>query len=395
MKNQWTNHLSGYVKVQVKGRGATRFINRLLEQKVLVWDVKTMGTETVVFYMKLEEVPTLRVAARKSECKVTFLERKGAPFFGKKLLKYSGLLVGLFLFCTLIFLLSNVVWGIEIKGASPATEHEVRKALEDMDIKVGKLQFGLNQMEDIQKELSERVPAITWIGVQLKGTTFEFQVVEKKQPKKEANETYMNLIAAKNATIVQPIVEKGQGMVEKNQYVQKGDVLVSGFIGREDSKKFVGAKGKVMAETWYKTTVTVPLKTNLFVFNGDSKTKHIIKFGDFEVPIWGFGDHGFPEYEVEVERKDFHFFGWEIPVTFHKKTYLSKEKAVRVYTEEEAAVQAEKMARQDVLKLAPDGASIMDEKILHKRSHNGKVKMTIHYQVLENIAIGQPMIQGD
>ena len=66
MKNQWTNHLSGYVKVQVKGRGATRFINRLLEQKVLVWDVKTMGTETVVFYMKLEEVPTLRVAARKA-----------------------------------------------------------------------------------------------------------------------------------------------------------------------------------------------------------------------------------------------------------------------------------------------------------------------------------------
>ena len=272
MKNDWTNHLSGYVKVQVNGRGATRFINRLLEQKVLVWDVKNMGTETVVFYMKLEEVPTLRVAARKSECKVTFLERKGAYFFGKKLLKYSGLLVGLFLFCTLIFILSNVVWGIEIKGASPATEHEVRKALEEMDIKVGKLQFGLDQMEDIQKELSERVPAITWIGVQLKGTTFEFQVVEKKQPKKEANETYMNLIAAKSGTIVQPMVEKGQGIVEKNQYVQKGDILVSGFIGREDKKKFVGAKGKVMAETWYKTTVTVPLKTNLFVFNGDSKT---------------------------------------------------------------------------------------------------------------------------
>lgn len=395
MKNDWTNHLSGYVKVQVNGRGATRFINRLLEQKVLVWDVKNMGTETVVFYMKLEEVPTLRVAARKSECKVTFLERKGAYFFGKKLLKYSGLLVGLFLFCTLIFILSNVVWGIEIKGASPATEHEVRKALEEMDIKVGKLQFGLNQMEDIQKELSERVPAITWIGVQLKGTTFEFQVVEKKQPKKEANETYMNLIAAKSGTIVQPMVEKGQGIVEKNQYVQKGDILVSGFIGREDNKKFVGAKGKVMAETWYKTTVTVPLKTNLFVFNGDSKTKNTIKFGDFEMPVWGFGEHGFPEYEVEEDRKVFRFFGWEIPITFHKKTYLSKEKAVRVYTEEEAAVQAEKMARQDVLKLAPDDASIIDEKILHKRSHNGKVKMTIHYQVLENIAIGQPMIQGD
>ena len=395
MKNHWTNHLGGYVKVQVNGRGAARFINRLLEQKVLVWDVKTMGTETVVFYMKLEEIRTLRVAARKSECKVTFLERKGAPFFGKKLMKYSGLLVGLALFCSIIFILSNVIWGIEIKGASPATEHEVRKALEEMDIKVGKLQFGLDQMEDIQKDLSERVPAITWIGVQLKGTTFEFQVVEKKQPKEEGNESYMNLVAAKNATIVQPMVERGQGMVEKNQYVRKGEILVSGFIGREDNKKFVGAKGKVMAETWYKTTVAVPLKTNLFVYNGDSKTKYSVKFGDFEMPVWGFGDHGFPEYEMEEDRKTFRFFGLEVPISFHKKNYLSKEKAVRVYTEKEAVIQAEKMARQDVLKLAPDDAAIIEEKILHKRSYNGKVKMTIHYQVLENIAIGQPMIQGD
>ncbi len=395
MKNHWTNHLSGYVKVQVSGRGAARFINRLLEQKVLVWDVKNMGTESVVFYMKLEEIRTLRVAARKSDCKVTFLERRGAPFFGKKIMKYSGLLVGLILFCTMIFILSNVIWGIEVKGASPATEHEVRKALEEMDIKVGKLQFGLDQMEDIQKELSERVPAITWIGVQLKGTTFEFQVVEKKQPKENENESYMNLVAAKSATIVQPMVEKGQGMVEKNQYVEKGDILVSGFIGREDNKKFVGAKGKVMAETWYKTTVTVPLKTHLFVFNGDSKTKHTVKVGGFEIPIWGFGELEFPEYEIEEDSKTFRFFGWELPVSYHKKMYLSKEKAVRVYTEEEAAVQAEKMARQDVLKLAPDDAAIIEEKILHKRSHNGKVKMTIHYQVLENIAIGQPMIQGD
>ncbi|MDQ7864118.1 hypothetical protein RCO48_32715 [Peribacillus frigoritolerans] len=35
------------------------------------------------------------------------------------------------------------------------------------------------------------------------------------------------------------------------------------------------------------------------------------------------------------------------------------------------------------------------KKILHESMENGKVKLSIHYQVIEDIAIGQPIIQGD
>ena len=395
MKNHWTNKFTGYIKVQVKGRGKERIINKMLKDDILIWDAKNMGTETVVFYMRLQDVPELRDAVRNSGCKVSFLERKGGPFFALKLKKYSGLVVGLMMFFIIIFLLSNMVWGIKIEGASPAIEHQVRKELDRMNIKVGALQFTIGDMEDIQKELSEKVPAITWIGVQLEGTTFHFQVVEKKQPKRDSSDIYVNLVSSKRATIVQPMVERGQGLVEKHQVVNKGQVLISGFIGREDNQKFVGAKGRVMAEAWYKTSVEVPLETNLYVFNGDDKDKYSLSFGDTDVPIWGFGEHQFKEYELEEEHKPIKFLKWELPVTYHKKIYHSKEKVKRVYTQSEAEKQALDMGKKDVLKIAPEGAKIMNEKILKNNLVNGKVKMTIHYQVLENIAIGQPMIQGD
>jgi similar to stage IV sporulation protein len=38
---------------------------------------------------------------------------------------------------------------------------------------------------------------------------------------------------------------------------------------------------------------------------------------------------------------------------------------------------------------------IVEEKILHESMENGKVKLSIHYQVIEDIAIGQPIIHGD
>lgn len=395
MKNHWTNTITGYIKVQIKGRGTERLINRMLKEGIQVWDAKNMGTETVVFYMKLQDVPKLRSSVRNSDCKVSFLERKGGPFFALKLKKYSGLVVGVMMFFIIIFILSNMIWGIKIEGASPAIEHQVRRELDKMNIKVGKLQFTVGDMEDIQKELSERVPAITWIGVQLEGTTFHFQVVEKKQPEKNPADLYVNLVSSKKATIVQTMVERGQGLVEKHQVVTKGQILVSGLIGKEDNQKFVGAKGKVMAEAWYKTSVEVPLETNLYVFNGDVKKKYNLSFGNVQVPIWGFGQHEFKEYEVEEDRKRFKFFKWDLPITYHKKIYRSKEMVTRVYTKSEAEKQALKMGEKDVLKIAPDEARIMNKKILKNRFDNGKVKMTIHYQVLENIAIGQPMIQGD
>ena len=395
MKNQWTNNITGYMKVQVSGRGIERLINKMLKEGIQIWNAKNMGTEVVVFYMKLQDVPNLRNAVRNTGCKVSFLERKGGPFFALKLKKYSGLVVGVMMFFIIIFFLSNMIWDIKIDGASPAVEHQVKKELDKMNIKVGKLRFTVGDMEDIQKDLSERVPAITWIGVQLEGTTFHFQVVEKKQPKKNNADLYVNLVSAKKATIVQTMVERGQGLVEKHQVVNKGQLLVSGFIGKEDNQKFVGAKGKVMAEAWYKTSVEVPLETNLSVFNGDAKNKYSLSFGKIEIPIWGFGQHNFKEFEVEENLKPFMFFKWELPIAYHKKIYRSKEKVTRIYTRPEAEKQALEMGKNDVLKLAPEDAKIMNEKILKNHFENGKVKMTIHYQVLENIAIGQPMIQGD
>ena len=214
MKNHWIHFFSGIVTVKITGKGLERFINTFTRNGLTIWNVKRQGVQSLTFKMKLTDVKKIRSIVKGSECKVHFLKREGAPFLLKRLFQNSGLLVGAILFIFVIFLLSNMVWGINVKGADPATEYKIYKELDKMGIKVGKLQLFVDNVESIQQQLSNNIEEITWVGVELKGTTYHLQVVEKNEPKQPEYFSPQHLVAKKKAVIVDMFVEEGKAVVD-------------------------------------------------------------------------------------------------------------------------------------------------------------------------------------
>ena len=49
------------------------------------------------------------------------------------------------------------------------------------------------------------------------------------------------------------------------------------------------------------------------------------------------------------------------------------------------------MAKKEIKSHLDEDAIIKDEKILHKAIENGKVILDIHFKIIENIAVGQPI----
>jgi similar to stage IV sporulation protein len=395
MKNQWIEFYSGIVTVKITGKGIERLINSLTRNRIVIWGVKRSGTDSIIFKMKLSDIHKLRKYRSGTHCKVRFLQRKGAPFLLKRLFRNSGFLLGAFGFIFVMMILSNIVWGIEVKGAKPATEHQIRKALTEMGIKVGKLQFYMEDVEAIQRNLTNRIEELTWVGVELKGTTYHLEVVEKNQPDKIEKIGPRNLVAKKKAIIVELFVEKGQPRVKRYDHVVPGQLLVSGSIGNEEKPKMVPAKGEIFGETWYKSDVKLPLNSTFYVFNGNEQRKHSIKFGKLSIPIWDFKKIAFQEYEKEQNVKKMRFFKWEIPISYVHETYREREKVLRKYTKEEAVQMAKNLAREDIKRHISEEAIIKGEKILHETYQNGNVNLSIHFQVIEDIAKPQPIIQGD
>ncbi|MEW9049583.1 MAG: sporulation protein YqfD [Neobacillus sp.] len=391
MKNQWVDFFYGKVTVKVTGKGIERFLNSLIRNHLHIWNVKRHGTETITFTMKLQDALKIRYYAKQRECSVSFLKRSGMPFLFKRLLKNSGFVAGAVLFLFVILFLSNVIWGIEVRGAKPATEYQIRKELDKMGVKIGKVQFFVDNVEAIQRQLTNNVGNLTWVGVELRGTTYHLQVVEKKEPDKQELLSPQNLVAKKKAVIANMYIETGQKLVKINQHVEEGQILVSGVIGKEGQTEVVAAKGEVWGETWYMSHVEQPLQTDFKVFDGREKQKHFLLIGSYEIPVWGFGKTEFTEFETERNVQQIQFLKWKLPISYGNETLRASEKITRTYTRKEAEEVALNLAKKEIKSGLDEDAIIKDEKILHKEMKNGKVILDIHFKIIENIAIGKPI----
>ncbi len=395
MRNQWTNFYTGYVQVKAKGITVENFVNALVRNNIHIWNMKRESENAVTFYISLNNVNRMRRIVRRYPCKVYFKKRAGLPFLTKRLLLNSGFLLGFILFLTGLFLLSNVVWNIEVTGAKPETEHQIRKELKAMGVEIGKFQFFIDGSDEIQRNLSHEIDAITWVGVELRGTTFHLQVVEKKEPEIVSKVDKQNLVATKKAVIRRIFVEKGKAAVEVNDYVKKGQLLVSSNISNGENSEFVSAKGVVLGETWYKSTVEIPLVSKFHVYSGIEETKHYVRVNKLSLPIWGFGKTTIADYETDETDRPLYFLGYKLPISYKSVTYRDKETVTREYSKKEAIEKGREIGSNDLKKILPVESKIIGEKILHERFEHGKVVLSIHYQVLENIAIERPIVQGD
>ncbi|MCD7033054.1 sporulation protein YqfD [Metabacillus sp. GX 13764] len=395
MKNGWTNFLMGYVCVILSGKGAERFVNECIRNSIPVWHVKRLKNEELSFFIRLKDVHALRPIARKNECKCRFGKKKGIPFLLKRTGRNIGFAIGFFLFLGVLFLLSNMIWSIEIQGAKPETEHLIKKELQRIGVKNGSVQFFIPNAEEIQKALSEHVKVITWVGVELNGTSYHLKVVEKNEPNQTEALSPGNIVAKKKAVITRMFVSHGKPLVMVNDHVVKGQLLVSGVIGTEKNAKVIASKAEIYGETWYRSSVNIPRSTNFNVYSGNSNIKHYITFGSLKVPVWGFGQKKFTQSVKEENQHDAYFLGWRLPISYIKETDREKEQAKRVYTAAEARTEGLKIGRTDVLRKIGGSGKIIGEKVLHQTNENGKVKMIILYQAIENIAKTTPIVQGD
>lgn len=386
---------SGSVKAVITGKGTERFINECVRQGIVVWDVKKPGTHALSFSMYLKDIKKIRRVVRKNDCKLRFIGKKGLPFLVQKAIYNSGFLIGAFLFLIIVTLLSNMVWGIKVEGAKPETEHLIIKELKKLGVEKGKLQFFIEDNESLQRHLEEAINDITWIGVELNGTTYHFEVVEKNQPDPPEQYSPRNLVANKTAIIKKLIVEEGRPVKAVNDLVKKGDILVSGKIGKEGEEVYVPARGKIFGETWYKSSVEVEITTKLNVMTGENKQKHYISIGDLRIPVWGYGKVEYKEYQTEIDKRPIKFFNWELPIAYEKVAIRESEEITRKYTTNEAVEEAKRIGRNALEQDLDSDAEIIEEKVLRQSINNGKVKLEIKYNVIENIVTTIPLVQGD
>ncbi|QDI89776.1 sporulation protein YqfD [Salicibibacter halophilus] len=389
----------GLVEMKVEGEELETFINHCVENDIALSEIRRTSSGTKLqATIRIADVKPLRKVAKMTNVSVRFGKRRGLYLFTRQWRRRFGFIVGILAFCAVLVLLSQMVWRVDIEGASPGIEHEIEEWAANIGLKPGQPQWELPPEAEIQQRVSEEVPGATWIGVERQGTTYQFHVVEQHLAEEEDEVAPRHLVAEKNGVIRDIYVEHGRAEVAPNAYVEKGDVLISGLIGREESENMAqtAAIGDVRAETWYRGTVELPMEISGEVFTGErTRSLDFQLFGN-EWTFWGRdAEHLFEQYQTTTDQLRIPLYFTDIRLPVERTSYEEKTIVTRTYEEDEVQEIAKQLGERQLLRNLDSDAKILSENILQEQRDSGTVKLSILYEVEEDIAREAPITQGD
>ncbi|MDQ0190476.1 sporulation protein YqfD [Alicyclobacillus cycloheptanicus] len=378
----------GSLHVELRGPGASAVIRELQRAGVALYEVR-VGSRTCNLVISLQDFPALYRVCRQNGVKLRFLEKSGAPFFARALLRRKFLLLGLGLFVALVFLWSSMIWQVTVSGVEGEDVQAVVQAARDSGLYVGAWKRNIPDVNAVQQEMLAKLPDAIWVGVQIEGTKAQVKVVEKIPGVTERSEQPHSILVAKPGVIRRVIATRGQVLVHPGQAVQPGQVAISGSLGQGTHQ--VAASGKVLAEVWYQSKVQIPLQIQQNELTGESVTRTYLDIFGLSVRIWGWAE---PRYPSAVERDEvtsWDIGDWVLPIQLKRVQVQQAQQTAYVRSLDEAQQEAVRMAAQDVRRQMQPGGVILGQRVLQRQVSRGKLYATILTRTEEDIGTAGPV----
>lgn len=343
--------LRGYVRFTATGGFVERFINLLVKNGIPLWN----GEKTDYIYTGCTTVKGYKQSrkfARKTGVRMCVQKRCGLPFITRRYRRRTGIAAGVLLFVLFIGVMSAFVWRIEISGNEIVPDRVILENLEEIGVYPGAMKARLN-IKELQRIMLLRVEELSWIAINLQGSTASVEVNERTMPPEPIDDLApANIIAAKSGQIRYMEVYEGDPMVKVGDAVLKGDLLVSGLT--EDKKgntRLRHSRAKIIAQVEESALVSVPLTAKVAEETGEVRTRSYLRILNHNIPL-------FREKEIEglyfktVTEKTPSLLFMALPVGMIKEVYtLAHEREVALSQEEaKSAALAELAVMERALK---------------------------------------------
>lgn len=392
----------GTIVIECIGTNIASLLDRLVQAGVVVHDVEWVDKEKVRLSVSLSNSIQVWKEMKKLKISGRFVKRTGPFFWIKRLKKRKFFVFGFAIFLFLLFFFSSFIWSVKIEGLESIPTKHILFILQKEGIYPGQLKVGIPNTEQLQRKLLKQLPEASWVGVRLEGTRIIVTVAEKKKIDKiyEKNTAHrpVHLVAKKDALIMDMRITSGNPVVEVNDMVKKGQLLVSGTYGDPTSPEkglVVGARGIVLGEVWYESEVAVPLRYIQNEYTGEKK-RYTWPFVATYILTNPFQDlKPYPKFEVIRRVSALEIGKWRLPIGFVRDDYWSVRQLSYQRSEGQAVELGKERAQAEMTSIIGKEGRILTEKVLQKRVASGKVYLKLHFDVVENIAQEKPFLQGE
>lgn len=364
-------------RILIRGKSPKYFLALLLQKKVAIYSVLEKNDEIIVVvdYEGYQEILNT-----KTSYSITILNRFGFAKVQYLFHKYFIFLLGIIFFIAIVSFLSHVIFKVEVIHSNEEIRNILYQDLEELGISKFKFRVSYDEKEKIvEKILKKETEKIEWLEIEEAGTKYIVRVEERKKNKKEVIKTPQNIVAKKDAMILEIVAEEGEVKRKKLDYVKKGDVIISGLIyNKEDIVSKRCARGKVFGEVWYRVTVEIPKHYHEEKITGKKKKKLEIKFLDKTI-------HLFSHFDTYQKKSISLLSSRILPIKLLFSTYLETEVVDLDYSLDTVNDKAYNLAEEKLLHKLSKEDKILSKKILKKYEKNSKIIVEVFFKVKEDI----------
>lgn len=191
-------------------------------------------------------------------------------------------------------------------------------------------------------------------------------------------------------------IQDGQTMVLVNTAVKSGDLLVSGIIDSNVlGMRYAHACGEVLATTWYKEEIEIPLKYTKKSLTGKTKSKRTLNI--FSLSLRLFLNEN-PPYKHYISREFNREYSLPLEIfpsvsVKNQRFYEQRQKTAKRSLSEATALGKFYLLNRITASLSP--CAVIEKTTLKSEDIGGAVKVTLECECTENIALEVPIDKTD
>ncbi len=371
--------MNSYVKIRITGRNVKLFLKRFFINKINYDKYKEIDYKNVELRISYEDY--LKIREISSIYEVRLVRFYGPVKYAYFLKKNLSFIICFIIMMVLLYVISNTTFNITVVHNDKEIRKLVSEELYDRGIKPFTLIPGFKSRKRIIDEIIEsNKDKLEWMEIERTGNKLTVKVTERKTNKKEEVLPNRHIIAKKSGVIMKIEAQEGVVVKKANDYVNKGDVIVSGDIIKDETVKGqVAAKGLVYAETWYQVNVEYPLYYEEITYLDEVKNNYIISFLNKDFAI----KKNYTESYLEKKRTliSDKLFLFSVSMEKQRKIKIKKE----TLSSEKAIKKAEEIALKKINTKLDKDEYVISKKTLNFSLKDSKIVIDVFFKVCENI----------
>ena len=367
-------------KLKITGKSPKRFVSDLIKLKISLYSVEIEKNYTIII---VDDEGLEQIKKIKTSYEIEIIGEYGFVKYINLLKKYSWFIISIILGIVIIKILSNVIFDIEVEHSKSEIRQIILTDLEEYGIKKYGFRVSYKKKENIKKRiLAKETEKIEWLEIERQGTKYVVKVEERIKNKPNADSASQNIIAKKDAMILNINAISGEVVKKKYDYVKKGEVLISGFIKRDD--KIVSktkADGEVFGEVWYKVDVDFPKRYCVIDKTGKSKEKIELQFLNNSIFLFNFSNR----YKTYSLKRKSIIKNNLLPIGINYTTIYETKEINKKYNYSNVSNDALKIANSKLKDKIGKNGSVISKKVLKKTEKNSRIIVEVFFKVKEDI----------